>query len=79
MKLLFIFISRISATAAAAVAETFEHADYRNAQEEAHQSSELGNELNSVLREIVDVLVLHGSHKELQDDRVRVASLHCLT
>ncbi len=79
MKLLFIFISRISATAAAAVAETFEHADDRDAQEEAHQSSELGNELNSILREIVDVLVLHGSHKELQDDRVRVASLHCLT
>jgi hypothetical protein len=62
-KLFFIFLSRISTTAAAAVAETFEHADDRDAQEETHQSAKLGNELNSVLREIVDVLVLHGSHK----------------
>ena len=77
--LFFIIISWIPAAAAAAVAEALDHADDGDSQEEAHQATQLSNELDPVLREVVDVLVLHWPHEELQNDGVWGSTLDCLT
>lgn len=62
----FVDVIVTGATAAAAPAEkaegsieeTLEDRDDRNAQEEGHQTPDLGQELKAMLREVVDALVL---------------------
>jgi len=79
--LLFLFVvfirfpRVISAAATTTKAKTFDEADDRHSQEEAHQTSQLGNELDSVFREVVDVLVLERPEEQLENDRVGVRTL----
>ena len=75
---LFFIISVISAAATAAVAEALKDADDRDAQEEAHQASQFSNELNSILRKIVDALIFKWPHKQFQDNRIWVWALDVL-
>ena len=43
------------------------------------QASELGHELEAGLRVVVDVVVLHGAHEELEDDGVGGGAWNDLT
>ena len=66
------------AAATEAEAEALENADDRNAQEEAHQATELSHKLDSILREVVDPLVLERPHVELEDDHAWAGALNGL-
>ena len=74
-ELIFIIIIPVFTTATAAEAKTLNETDDRHSQEETHQPTELSYELDTVLREVVDALVLERSHIELENNCVGGSSL----
>jgi hypothetical protein len=74
LPLLFFLIFQLVAgplqASKAAIEKALEKTDERDAEKEGQQASELGHELEAGLRVVVDVVVLHGAHEELEDDGV---------
>ena len=71
---LILFIISVFTTATTAETTTFDETDDRHAEEEAHEASDLSYELDSVLREIVDLLIFERSHVKLQNNCAGVGS-----